>query len=40
LEVEHFCYLAIDHNDADKLYIAALLGRVRGLPELPRNFSK
>jgi len=40
MELKHFCYLAIDHNDADKFYIAALRARVRGLPELQKFFSK
>jgi len=30
----------IDHNEADKFYIAALCARVRGLPELQKIFSK
>ena len=36
MELKHFCYLAIDHNEADKFYIAALCAWVRGLSELQR----
>jgi hypothetical protein len=36
MELKHFCYLAIDHNDADKFYIATLCAWVRGLSELQR----
>jgi len=39
LELKHFCYLAIDHSDAEKSYIAALCAMVRGLPDLPRILS-